>query len=189
MHTIYKLPKHEFHRYRTHLLSLDDESRYMRFGFHIKNDTVRELCNKWADNADNHIVFAIENDDLELVGVAHISLEDNPAELAFSVLKECQGQGMGDALMKRAIKYCQNHGIKHGCMVCLGSNDKIKNLARKNDILVKTQEGDSFGEIEIPAPSALSLWTEMMDTQIANMDHLGKAQKKFVQMFRFPLQF
>lgn len=189
MHFIYKLAPTEFHRYKTHLLSLDEESRYMRFGYHVRSDQILELCKKWQENSDKHIVFAIENEDLEIVGIAHISLEDEPAELAFSVLKECQGQGMGDALMKRTIAWCQNHGIKAGCMVCLGSNDKIKNLARKNNILVKTQEGDSFGEIEIPDPSAMSLWTEMMTSQLATIDHLGKAQKKLAQMFRFPLQF
>ena len=161
----------------------------MRFGYPIRTDQIRALCKKWQAEADNHIVFAIENEDLEIVGIAHISLQDDPAELAFSVLPECQKQGMGDALMKRAISWCQNHGIKHGCMVCLGSNDKIKSLARKNGILVKTEHGDSHGEIAIPEPTPVSVWTEAVCNQLAHIDHLGKAQRKFAQMFRFPLQF
>ncbi len=188
-YTIYKLPAHEFYRYRTHLLSLDEESRYMRFGFFIKNEMINELCNKWELNSDKHKVFAIEDDNLEVVGVAHISLESDPAELAFSVFKEHQGKGMGDALMARAIEYCQNRSIKHGCMVCLGTNDKIKRLARKHNVLVKTEEGDSHGEIEIPDPTPVSFWKEYMQDNVAKLDHLGKTQKKFAQMFRFPLQF
>ena len=186
---IYKLPKNEFHRYRTHLLSLDEESRYMRFGFHIKNDTINELCSKWELNPDDHKIFAIENDNLEVVAVAHLSLEDDIPELAFSVFKEYQGQGMGDALMKRAIEYCQNRGIKHGCMVCLGTNDKIKNLARKNQVLVVTEQGDSHGEIEIPSPTPISYWKEYVEDNLGTISHLGKAQRKFAQMFRFPLTF
>lgn len=189
MHTIYKLAPSEFHRYKTHLLSLDEESKYMRFGYHIRTDQIRELCKNWQANADKHIVFAIENEDLEVVGIAHISLEDNPAELAFSVLQECQGQGMGDALMKRAIAYCQNHNIKTGCMVCLGSNDKIKKLARKNNILVKSEYGDASAEVSIPDPTPASVWSEAVNDSIAKFDHLGKAQRKLAQMFRFPLQF
>lgn len=188
-HAIYKLEKSEFHRYKLHLLSLDEESRYMRFGYHIRTEQVIDLVNKWRENSDKHIIFAIENSDLEVVGIAHISLEDSPAELAFSVLKEYQGRGMGDALMKRAIEYCQNHGIKHGCMVCLGSNDKIKGLARKNGILVKTEYGDASAEVSIPDPSALSIWHEVVNDQLSKIDHLGKAQRKFAQMFRFPLLF
>lgn len=189
MHAIYKLAPAEFHRYKTHLLSLDEESKYMRFGYHIQTDQIRELCKKWQANADKHVVFAIENTDLEVVGIAHISLEDQPAELAFSVLKECQGQGMGDALMARAIEYCQNHGIKAGCMVCLGSNDKIRSLARKHNILVKNDHGDASAEVAIPEPNPFSIWNEVVRDQFAKIDHLGKAQRKFAQMFRFPLHF
>ena len=186
---IYRLPSTEFYRYRTHLLSLDEESRYMRFGFHIKNETINELCNRWQLNDDKHIVFAIENDNLEVVAIGHISLEEEPAELAFSVFKECQGKGMGDALMKRCIEHCQNRGIKLGCMVCLMSNDKIKNLARKHGVLVRSQEGDSLGEIKIPDPTPVSFWNEYLEDNLAKIDHLGKAQRKFAQMFKFPLQF
>ena len=189
MYTIYKLPETEFDRYRAHLLMLDEESRYMRFGFHIKNDTINQLCEKWKLNADKHKIFAIEDDNLDIVGVAHISLEDEVPELAFSVFKEHQGMGMGDALMKRAIEYCQNKGIKHGCMVCLGINDKIKGLARKNNVLVTTEAGDSQGEISIPDPTPVSYWKEYVGDSIAKIDHLGKAQRKFAQMFRFPLLF
>lgn len=188
-YTIYKLPSNEFFRYRTHLLSLDEESRYMRFGFHIKNDTINQLCEKWQLNADKHKIFVIENDNMEVVAVAHISLEDDIPELAFSVFKEYQSQGMGDALMKRAVEYCQNKGIKQGCMVCLGTNDKIKRLARKNNVLVKTEDGDSQGAIEIPGPTPVSIWHEYVVDSVAKIDHLGKAQRKFVQMFRFPLTF
>jgi GNAT superfamily N-acetyltransferase len=161
----------------------------MRFGYHVRTDQIRELCKRWESNADKNIVFAIENNDLEVVGVGHISLEEEPAELAFSVLKECQGQGMGDALMARTIEYCQNHAIKTGQMVCLGSNDKIKSLARKHNILVRNEHGDSSAKISIPDPSPLSLWNEAVHNQLAKIDHLGKAQRKFAQMFRFPLQF
>lgn len=188
-HTIYKLPADELHRYRTHLLCLDEESRYLRFGFYIKTDTIRDLHKRWTANPDKHIVFVIENDDLEVVGVAHISLEEEPAELAFSVFKECQGQGMGDALMKRAIEYCQNRGIKYGCMVCLNTNDKIKKLAKKNGILVVNEDGESKAEIQMPDPSPMSIWHEVVENNVAKIDHLGKAQRKLAKMFTLPLRF
>lgn len=189
MHTIYSLPAYEFDRYRTHLLMLDKDSRYMRFGFQIKDDGIETLIKKWKENTSNHKIFVVENDNLDIVGVAHVSLDGTPVELAFSVLKECQGQGIGDALMKRAIEYCQNQGIKQGCMVCLGSNNKIKNLARKNNVLVTTEDGDSYGQVEIPNLTAISIWKEYWDDNIAKIDHYYKKQRKFTQMFKFPLNF
>ena len=188
MHTIYKLDPSDYNRYKLHLLCLDEESKYMRFGYHIRTEQIQALCKKWQERSEQHVIFAIENDDLEIVGVGHISLEDDPAELAFSVLKEYQGQGMGDALMKRTIEYCQNHGIKTGCMVCLNSNDKIKKLARKHGILVRNEQ-EASAKIEIPEPSPYSIWSEAVHNSLARIDHLGKTQRKLAQMFRFPLQF
>ena len=74
-------------------------------------------------------------------------------------------------------------------MVCLGINDKIKRLARKNGVLVKTEDGDSVGEISIPTPTPVSYWHEYVENSMGKLDHLGKAQRKFAQMFRFPLTF
>lgn len=161
----------------------------MRFGFNIKNEVIEQLCDKWTTGSRKNVVFGIENDDLELVAVAHISLESEPAELAFSVIKNYQGRGMGDALMKRAIEYCQNHNIKQGCMVCLSTNDKIKRLAKRNNVLVTSLDGDAQAEILIPDPNPVSVWKEYWEDHFAKLDHLGKAQRKLARMFRFPLQF
>lgn len=170
-------------------MALDDESRYMRFGFMIKNETIERLCDEWQQKPHHHKIFAIENANLELVGVAHISLEGDIPELAFSVFKEYQKQGMGDALMKRAIEYCQNRNIKQGYMVCLPTNDKIKRLARKNGVLIHTEEGDCEGDVTIPSPTPVSIWHEYVEDNLGKLDHLGKAQRKFARMFRFPLLF
>lgn len=188
MHTIYRLSPAEFYRYKTHLLCLDEEAKYMRFGFHAKYDTIIQMYNRWKTTPDKHVIFAIENEDLEVVGIGHISLEDDPVELAFSVSKEYQGQGMGSALMSRAVEYCQNRGIKAGCMVCLSSNDRIKRLAQKHGLLVN-EEGEVMANVEIPDPSPASIIHEAMGNNIATMDHLGKTQRKLAKMFSFPLQF
>jgi hypothetical protein len=74
-------------------------------------------------------------------------------------------------------------------MVCLPHNDKIKGLARKHDILVKTQGGEAEAEIVIPEPNPVSVWKEYWSEHISKLDHLGKTQRHFAKMFRFPLQF
>lgn len=189
MHPVYRLTPKDFSRYRTHLLLLDQETRYLRFGFHIQDQTIIELCQRWEANSDKHVIFGIENDDLDFVGIAHISLEDEVAELAFSVIKGYQRHGYGSALMARAIEYCQNHNIKQGCMVCLAHNEAIKKLARKHDILVKTDGGDAEAEILIPEPNPVSIWKEYWSDHISKLDHLGKTQRKFAKMVAFPLLF
>jgi GNAT superfamily N-acetyltransferase len=187
-HLVYRLLPADYDRYRKHLLALDQESRYRRFGYPIVDDMISIVCDKFEANPNKHKIFVIENDDLEVIAAGHISLEGDELELAFSVLKEHQGKGMGSALMKRCIEWCQNRGIKGGCMVCLSSNTAIKKLAARHGILVNNQ-GETLADIKIPDANAVSVINELFDSNLAKFDHLGKLQRRFARMLTYPLRF
>ncbi len=188
MHIVYRLLPNEYHRYRAHLLALDEESRYSRFGFHTKDEVINQLCDRFESSPQHHKIFVIEDIDLNVIAAGHISLEGNETELAFSVLKEHRQKGMGGALMTRCIEWCQNRNIKGGCMVCLSTNSAIKKLASKHGILVN-DGGETLANIEIPDVSPGSVYNELVDSNLARLDHLGKLQRKFAKMITFPLLF
>ncbi len=188
MHLVYKLRPNEYYRYREHLLALDDASRYTRFGFMIKDETINQLCNKFETNHQEHKIFVIEDEDLRVVAAGHIALEGGETELAFSVLKEYRQQGMGSALMGRTIEWCQNRNIKGGCMVCLSSNTAIKKLASKHGVLIN-DGGETLANITIPESTPLSVAHEVVDSNLARLDHVGKIQRKFAKMLITPLLF
>jgi GNAT superfamily N-acetyltransferase len=187
-HIVFELPYHEYNRYRAHLLALDDESKYLRFGYQIQEESINALCDKFEENFQSHRVFVIENEELEVVGAGHISLQDRPIELAFSVLKPYQGKGLGYSLMSRVVEWCQNRGVKTGCMVCLKQNAAIKKLAAKHGILVN-EGGEVMADIQIPDANAMSIMHEATVSNMAKFDHLGKVQRRFARMLTFPLQF
>lgn len=180
-HLVYRLRPEEYNRYRKHLLALDGESRYTRFGFMIRDEIIEQLCDKFEANPDNHKIFVIEDDDLNVVAAGHIALEGGETELAFSVLKEYRKQGMGSSLMGRCIEWCQNRSIKGGCMVCLSTNVAIKRLAGKHGVLIN-EGGETLANIRIPEPTPISVMHEVMDSNLARADHLGKIQRKFVRL-------
>jgi len=182
MHLVYKLRPEEYHRYRTHLLALDDTSRYTRFGFMIKDESINQLCDKFEANPQEHKIFVIEDDQLNVVAAGHIALEGGETELAFSVLQEYRKQGMGSSLMKRTIEWCQNRNIKGGCMVCLSSNIAIKKLASKHGVLIN-DGGETLANITIPDPTPVSIMHEVVDSSMARVDHYTKAQRNFVRSF------
>lgn len=188
MHVVYELPMHEYHRYRAHLLNLDKESRYLRFGHHVSDEVINALCDKWESNLQRHRVFVIEDDELAVVAAGHVSLETRPIELAFSVLEQYQGQGMGNSLLGRVVEWCQNRGLKDGCMVCLQHNTAMKRLAQKHGILI-TDCGETLAKVHIPNANAVSIIHEAAVDNIAKFDHLGKLQRHFARMLAFPLQF
>ena len=153
-HLVYKLRPEEYHRYRIHLLALDETSRYT--GFMIKDEIINQLCDKFEANPREHKIFVIEDEQLNVVAAGHISLEGGETELAFSVLQEYRKQGMGSSLMKRTIEWCQNRSIKGGCMVCLSSNIAIKKLASKHGVLIN-DGGETLANITIPDPTPVSI--------------------------------
>lgn len=187
-HLVYRLTPGEYSKYRKHLLSLDLESRYTRFGYPASDEMIGVLCDRVEANPQEHKLFAIEDHDLNLVAVGHVSLEGGLAELAFSVLKEHRQKGMGSALMARCIEWCQNRKIKTGTMVCLSTNTAIKRLAGKHGVLVN-EGGETLADIRIPDPDAGSVLHEAMESNLARFDHLGKLNRKFARMLAFPLRF
>ena len=188
MHIVYRLQPHEYSRYRKHLLALDAASRYNRFAFNISDELINNLCDTFERHPKEHKLFVIENDNLDVVGVGHIALDGKDMELAFSVLKEYQGKGMGSSLMKRCIEWCQNRNMKHGVMTCLATNSAVRKLASKHGVLVN-DHGEVLADISIPDPNVISVMSEVVESNIARFDHLGKVQRKFVKTVAFPLQF
>lgn len=187
-HSVYRLQPNEYKKYRKHLMSLEQEGRYTRFGYAINDTQINRLCDRFEKNTKEHIIFVIENDDLEVIAAGHISLEGGYTELAFSVLKEYRKQKMGEALIERCIQWCQNRNIKKGNMVCLSSNIAIKRLASKHGLL-ETDGPESFANIEIPNSNPYSYMNEMVDNHLSNFSHYGKLQKKFIKTATFSLLF
>lgn len=172
-HVVRRVAVAEYPAYRTHLLALDADSRYLRFGFAINDYTLNKLCDDWEADSSHHILFCIEDSNLDFVAIGHVAVTDT-MELAFSVLKTAQGLGMGAALMRRCIQYCRTHNILHGYMVCLPRNSVIKHLCDKYGIGYHTDHGETTAKINLPAPSVVTFISEATDSNLAIMDYLCK---------------
>jgi len=171
--TVRRVLPHEYGKYRTHLKALDADSKILRFANPLSNDVIDKLCDGFEARPDKHVLFAIEDSNLEFVAIGHIALEGE-MELAFSVLKEYQGQGMGNKLMHRCIQYCRTHNILKGCMVCLSTNSKIKHLCSKYGITMENDHGETLADIELAMPTPSTFINEATDSNLAVMDYWSK---------------
>jgi len=158
------------------LKALDEDSKILRFGFNIKEETLANLCKGFEQDPKQHVLFCVENDDLEFIAVGHIALGEE-MELAFSVLKEYQGQGIGNKLMKRCIRHCRTRNILKGTMVCLGRNKAIQKLCTKNRIQFHTEYGDSEANIQLDEPHVSTYINEGIAINSAVIDYMGKRAK------------
>jgi len=171
--TVRRVLPHEYGKYRTHLKSLDADSKVLRFASPLSDTIIDTLCDGFEANPDRHVLFAIENDQLEFVAIGHIALEGE-MELAFSVLKEYQGQGMGNSLMKRCIQYCRTKNILKGCMVCLSTNSRIKHLCTKYGIAMENDHGETLADIELPTATPTTYVEEATSLNLAVVDYWSK---------------
>jgi len=170
---------HEYPKYREHLKLLDAESKHLRFGYAIQDEMIDNLCAQWETDTEHNILFCVENNDLDFVAVGHIALQDG-MELAFSVLKDYQGQGLGSLLMKRVIQWCRTNCKLKGNMVCLSTNAAIKHLCLKHGIHIHSEHGETMADIELDSPNITTFISEATDSNIATMDYLGKRMPKFI---------
>lgn len=171
--TVRRVLPHEYSKYRKHLKSLDSESKTLRFANPLSDEVIDSLCDKWEVDHAHNILFAIEDNNLDFVAVGHVAMYDE-MELAFSVLKEYQGRGMGSLLMKRVIQWCRTNGNLKGCMVCLSTNAAIKHLCLKHGIHIHSEHGETLADIELDHPSITTYLTEATDSNLGAMDYLGK---------------
>jgi RimJ/RimL family protein N-acetyltransferase len=168
----------ELDKYKAHLLNLSDDSRRLRFAYQAQDIAVERFIESVRENFDKHKIFAIEDDNLNFIGIAHISLQGEEMELAFSVSDAHQGKGLGSELIKHSIDWCRNRGITKGFMVCLQSNDKMKKLANKCGMKLKSEFGETTANIELDNPTPLTFTNEIFTSSLAAFDHFAKATRK-----------
>ena len=173
MYIVRKVLPVEYKKYRTHLKALDEASRILRFGAPVSDDVIDALCNKIDQDPQHHVLFAIENANLEFVAVGHVAAFKE-MEMAFSVLDSYQGQGMGEALMKRVIQHCRTKGHRKGFMVCLPHNQAIKHLCQKHGIKIHTEYGETLADVELPVADAATYFNEAGSQNLGVLDFLSK---------------
>lgn len=173
MHVVRRVLPHEYVKYRDHLRNLDDDSRVLRFGYLIRDEVVDTLCNGFESDPDHHVLFCVENNQLEFVAVGHIALGDH-MELAFSVLKSHQGQGMGNSLIRRCIQWCRTHSILEGEMVCLTHNSAIRHLCSKHGIHMTSANGETLARIRLDPASVDTYIEQTVDQNAAIFDWMAK---------------
>ncbi|MGH8672907.1 MAG: GNAT family N-acetyltransferase, partial [Burkholderiales bacterium] len=157
-----------------HFLALEPEDRRLRFGTSIGDQTVRNYVAGIDFGRD--AVFGVFDAELRLVGVAHLARTDEFAELGVSVLSGHRGQGVGEALLKRAHLQARNWGVETLLMHCLAENGAMRHLAAKQGMRLAAEGAEVAAAVEVPPASASSVVTQMFAENIGLFDYALKAQ-------------
>jgi GNAT superfamily N-acetyltransferase len=135
-----------------HFLTLPLEGRRLRFSSSLYRESIAAYVDEIDLNRD--AVFGVHDDRLALVGVAHVALVDDLAELGLSVLPAHRGYGVGGALFERAAAHARNRSTPRLVIHFLKENARVLRIARGlgMDIVTDAGDVDSYLELQPASP-------------------------------------
>jgi len=159
---------------KKHFAALPPEDQRLRFCTSLNADAVAAYVERIDFARDG--VFGVHDDDLALIGVAHVAIDESAAELGVSVLPAHRQRGIGGALLDRAVEHARNRFVPALWMHCLTRNPAIMRLARRSgmDIVVDGDEADAH--LTLPPATLTSITSEVLTDRIALCDYSLKQQ-------------
>lgn len=130
---MHALRREELAQLRDHLLRLDTECRFERFGHALGKAALAQYAARSLDHGDlviGYFVDGVLRGAGELHGLGALRVEE-VAEAAFSVEKGWRGQGVGAALFERLLDAAQALGSREIVLTCHPHNRAMQALARK----------------------------------------------------------
>jgi len=155
-----------------HFLALDGEDRRLRFGTPLNDDAMRAYVA--GIDFERDAAFGVYDDDLHLIGAAHVARGDGHAELGVSVLPSHRGRGIGGALLARAHLRARNWGVRALFMHCLAENGAMMHLARKQEMEIVVESGEADAWLQLPPADASSHFGEVFAQRVALFDYALK---------------
>lgn len=164
-----------------HLLELDANDRYLRFGFVATDDHIQRYVAGLDFERDE--ILGIANRKLALIAVAHLAFIDGKdklacAEFGVSVLKAVRGRGFGALLFERAAMDARNKGISLMFIHALSENTAMLKIARNAGARIERVGPDAEAFLRLAPASLGSRMTEIVEDHYAQIDYRLKAQSK-----------
>jgi len=122
------------------------------------------------------VLFGVLDEELRLLGVAHVARSPRFAELGVSVIDDFRGRGIGGALLARAHLRARNWGVGALFMHCLTENAAMMRLARRQGMNIVTEAGEADAWLELPPADAGSHFGEVFAQRVALFDFALKSQ-------------
>lgn len=168
-------------RIAAHLLALNPNDRYLRFGYAANDEQIARYVESL--NFERDEIFGIYNRKLELIAMAHLAFSTDPAlkscaEFGVSVLAHARGRGYGARLFDRAVVHARNDGVEMMFIHALSENTAMLNIARKAGARIERDGSESEAYLTLVPADLDSRVTEMVEERIAQTDYRLKVQAK-----------
>jgi GNAT superfamily N-acetyltransferase len=154
---IRELYEEESEKVQVFLLALSAQDRYRRFGRTMTDAAVRQYAARidW----DESVLLGAFDKHAELVGILELADIGNISEIAVAVAPACRAQGVGKALMDRALLKAKVRGRNKVVLLCQRNNEPMRRLAHSAGLEATVEDGEISGSLEL-AQAGLAEVTE-----------------------------
>ncbi|TFY99470.1 GNAT family N-acetyltransferase [Ramlibacter rhizophilus] len=178
-------------RIAAHLLALDAQDRYLRFGYMASDEQVRRYVDGLDFERDD--VFGIYNRRLQLLAVAHLAFAGDSelaacAEFGVSVLTKARGRGYGARLFDRAVVHARNEGVQMLFIHALSENAAMLRIARNAGATLERDGSETEAYLRLPPATLDSRVSELLEEQVAQTDYQLKRQARRFRQFLADVQ-
>lgn len=165
----------------THLQALQGEDRRLRFGGMVNDEYIASYVEQTCDKPDNKW-FGVD-DEGKIVAACHAAIMNDAAELGCSVDKEYRGHRLAQLMFDRAVTWLRSRNITDVCMHCLSENHIMRHIARKNDMAIVTDMGETDANVHLNPPDPLVHIVDAYADRMALYDMMYKNNLKFMRQF------
>ena len=164
---IRELYEEESDKVQAFLLALSEQDRYRRFGRPMTDAALRQYAARidW----DESVLLGAFDAHTALAGILELADIGRASEIAVAVALEHRGQGVGKALMDRALLKAKVRGRDKVLLLCQVDNEPMRRLARSAGLESTLEDGEVTGTLEWPHPRLADV------TEDATRDAIGNA--------------
>ena len=159
-----------------HLCSLQGEDRRLRFGVGLTDEAIRNYVEKSFKDEKSQW-FGCDSKG-KIVSACHVAIYNNEGELGCSVDKEYRGQGLAQEMFDRAVIYLRRNEITEVYMHCLTENQVMKHIAKKNDMVVISCDGETDAKVKVEPPTPVTIYKDAYLDRVALYDMLIRSQSE-----------
>jgi len=156
-----------------HFLALVGEDRRLRFGVGLNDFAVRAYVK--GINFQRDAVFGVLDDELRVIGAAHLARSNGHAELGVSVLPGHRNRGIGGALLRRTHTHARNWGVQALFMHCLTENSAMMRIARKQRMEIVAEAGEADAWLKLPPADASLQARDVLPTLLGASNETKKS--------------
>lgn len=168
-----------------HLLSLNAQDRYLRFGYAANDEYIKSYVRSL--NFERDEIYGIFNRDLQILAMAHLAIniqangpakQQMAAEFGVSVLASARGRGYGYHLFQRALMHARNANAATILIHALSENTPMLKIARKAGATLERDGAETQALLKVPKGSLKTRIAELFTDQYAQTNYSIKEDVK-----------